>query len=83
MVAAAEVVPELAGLVVAAVVVAPGAVVVAAWVAAVVVVATTVEEVAGPVPVPDPVEEEPPELVGFFPTQLVSEPVRMLKGAES
>lgn len=44
--------------------------VVAAWVTAVVVVATAAEVVAEPVP--DPVEDEPPELVGFFPTQLVS-----------
>lgn len=44
--------------------------VVAAWVTAVDVVATTAEVVEAPVP--DAVEEAPPELEGFFPTQLVS-----------
>lgn len=84
--AGAEVVPEVAGLLVP--VVTLGAVVVAAWVAGVDAVVTTAEvvalvEVPAEAPVPDPVEEAPPELVGFFPTQLVSEPGRMLKGAES
>jgi len=83
VVAGAEVVPEVAGLLVVPVaVVTLGAVEVAAWVAGVVdVVATTAEVVEAPVP--DPVEEAPPELEGFFPTQLVSEPGRTLKGAES
>jgi hypothetical protein len=43
---------------------------VAAWVAGADVVVTTAEVVAAPVP--DSVEEAPPELEGFFPTQLVS-----------
>jgi hypothetical protein len=81
-VAGAEVVPEVAGLLVPVVVVTPGAVVVAAWVTGVDVVTVTTAEVEA-APVPDPVEEAPPELEGFFPTQLVSEPGRTLKGAES
>jgi len=82
----AEVVPEVAALLVVPVaVVPPGVVVVAAWVAGADVVVTTAVVVAAPVPDPDPdpVEEAPPELEGFFPTQLVSEPGRTLKGAES